>query len=251
VSTTGQTFEFGLSFLGVNETTHNYRVAFVAIPSSPVANATMDDMGGGFYLPSGLSIGNFEMGNSGLPATEWSSQTMGSDNNGDAYFVSRVEAGEHNVNLNGSGPFQLVLFDIIADSNPTTGSVTFVENGNPIFNPIFIQNYINVNLGSGPVDAYLQNDLLANSLDFSALSLSNEAYLGDLSLYPNPTNEFVFIKGNVHILKSLEIYTMTGKRLMQIENDFDNIDIHSFESGIYFVKIYSNNASKIIKLIKN
>ena len=77
-----------------------------------VTNGVTADMGAGFYIPSGLAIGNFVSGNSGIPISEWSVQSLGSsDINGDPYFVSRVEAGSSSIELNGDGPFELVLFD--------------------------------------------------------------------------------------------------------------------------------------------
>ena len=94
--TYSQTFEFSLSYIGVNPGTSNHQVAFIATPSNTVTNGVTADMGGGFYVPSGLTIGNFEMGDSGLPASEWSSQSLGSNGNGDAYFVSRIEGGGAN-----------------------------------------------------------------------------------------------------------------------------------------------------------
>jgi hypothetical protein len=246
----GQTIEFSLVYQGVNETTDNYQVALLATPSSSLTDATMQDMGGGFYLPSGLTIGNFAMGTSGLPASEWTSQTLGSNGNGDAFFVSRVESG-NSVNLNGLGPFQLVIFDVIADPNPTTGSILFVENGDPVFDSLFIQNYINLDFGAGAIDVYGQNDPLANSISFSTLSNPDNRLLGDLKIYPNPSSNYIFIKGNLEIINEIEIFTMSGQKLLQLKDGFDRINVESFESGIYFIKIYSSNASKTIKLIKD
>lgn len=245
-----QTFEFSLSFVGVNPSTNNYQVAFIATPSSSVSSGVTNDMGGGFYVPTGFTIGNFEMGNSNIPASEWSSQSLGSNGNGDAYFISRVEGGGGSIIFNGSGPFQLVLFDIIADPNPTTGAITFIENGDPIFDTLFVQNYININLGSGTIDAYAQNDPMANSIEFSTLNTNGFDKL-EFQLYPNPSNGFVFIKGNTGILNEIEILSITGQKVLVFDENLNRINIESLSSGVYFVKITIENTSQTIKLVKN
>lgn len=248
--TYSQTFEFSLSYVGVNPNTNNYQVAFIATPSSSVTSGVTNDMGGGFYVPSGLTIGNFAMGNSNIPGSEWSSQALGSNGNGDAYFISRVEGGGGSIVLDGSGPFQLVLFDIIADPNPTTGGITFIENGDPIFDTLFVQNYININLGSGTIDAYAQNDPLANSIDFATLSIKNFDKIG-FKLYPNPATSILQVVGNIEKIRNLEILSFTGQRVFSFDEIVSRINIESLQSGIYFVKVKAEGGSKTIKLIKN
>ncbi len=253
-TTQAQTFEFSLSFIGTNASTGNYQIALIATPSSSVTNGITTDMGAGLYIPSGLTIGNFVQGDSGLPAGEWTSQTLGASNaNGDPYFLSRVEAGSSSVILNGSNPFQLVLFDIIADPNPTSENISFVENGDPIFNEIlFIQNYINIDLGTGFTDAYNQNDPVASSIDFSTLSTEEETFKDiNISIYPNPVIDIINIKGLTNEISKVEIYNINGQHILTKKTNMETVNIKEFNSGLYFIKLYTATASKTIKLIKN
>lgn len=164
-----QTFDFGLSYLGINEVTNNYQIALTATPNTSISNGDTADMGAGFYLPSGLTIGNFVEGNSGIPASEWSSIALGSNSNGDAFFVSRIETNPTSTVISGSEPFQLILFDIIANPNPSIGSMVLIENDDSVLDTFFLQNYININLGVDSVDAYNQNDYETKELDFSTI----------------------------------------------------------------------------------
>lgn len=245
-----QTFDFSLMYLGINETTNNYQVALLATPSSSVTDGNTADMGAGFYVPSGLTIGNFETGNSGIPASEWTSQTLGASNaNGDPYFVSRIEAGTTSILLNGEGPFELVIFDVIADPNPIIGELKFVENGDPVFDEIlFIENYININLGSGPVNAYLQNDPTANSINFETLSV-DDIVLNNTSIivYPNPTSEFINIS-TIHSILYVEMFDVLGKKVKYVSAQ-NQINISDLKTGIYIFKVYTDKGDVTKRVI--
>ena len=134
-----QTVDFSIMHVGTNGTTGNYQIALMATPNSALSEANTDDMLAAFYVPTGITLGNFVEGDSGIPINDWSSNALGSNGNGDAFYLARVEAGAMGTILNGDGPFQLVLFDIISDPNPSSGSITFIENGDSILTDNFIE----------------------------------------------------------------------------------------------------------------
>jgi hypothetical protein len=246
-----QTFEFSLTFVGINSATNNYQMALMATPSASVTDGNTADMGAGFYIPTGLTIGNFVEGNSGLPASEWSSQSLGASNaNGDPYFVSRIEAGSSSILLNGAAPFELVLFDIIANPNPTSGNITFVENGDSVFNEIlFVENYMNINLGSGTVNAYSQNNPSANSIMFATLGLDESPQLEtQILIYPNPTSEYITISAMNYEIQNMELYDITGKLVLQFKTN--RLSLNDLNSGVYLLKIYSENKTIVRRIIK-
>jgi len=87
---------------------------------------------------------------------------------------------------------------------------------------------------------------------FTPTSLNNSEINSSLvTLYPNPFNDYVVIEG----LKSnfsYDIYNVSGK-LIQSNQDATSgtvIDTKSFESGIYILKIVSENESIVKKIIK-
>ena len=143
-----------------------------------------------------------------------------------------------------------MLFDIIADPNPTTGALTFVENGDPIFDTLFVQNYININLGTGTIDAYSQNDSGANSINFSTLSTRSLDALS-FKVYPNPTDSIISIQGNLTKLISIDIVSILGQNLMTISSNFEQIDVSSLKSGVIFIRLNMEVGSKIYKIVKN
>ena len=248
-----QTVDFSITYIGTNSITGNYQMALLATPSSTITDANTDDMVAGFYVPTGVTLGNFEIGNSGIPPTDWTSYALGSNANGDGFYLARVEAGAMGTILNGDGPFQLILFDIIADPNPTSGNIIFIENGDPIFDPFFLENYMNVNGGN---NIYIQNDPAANSVSFETLSVSNDVSLETLgiTIYPNPTKNNIYINFKHQGDYSFSVYNMSGKEIfqqvnLQVNNTFN---LSKYTSGIYILKLKdkTNNTIQNVKIVK-
>ena len=90
--------------------------------------------------------------------------------------------------------------------------------------------------------------LLTNTDTFSNAEFEN---LEGISLYPNPAKDMFFVEGNISELNEIEIYSVTGKQIMALNNDFESINISQLLAGMYFVKLISENASKTVKIIKN
>ena len=86
------------------------------------------------------------------------------------------------------------------------------------------------------------------------LNVDDATLQNSISLYPNPTNGTVFINniGNETLTKA-DIFDITGKKIMSFDNFYNlkSIDINSFKTGLYFLKIYSNSGSTVKKIIKN
>ncbi len=75
-----------------------------------------------------------------------------------------------------------------------------------------------------------------------------------LTIYPNPTNGILYIKGS-QITSEIFIYDILGK-LMYSNRFFKNddlfkIDISKFDKGIYIVKIHEGNLIYENKIVKN
>jgi len=73
------------------------------------------------------------------------------------------------------------------------------------------------------------------------------------SIYPNPTHDFVNIKNNsLSGIVKTEIYSVTGHLLQTERQNLDSVSLEKFSEGLYFMKLYYQNASEeIFKIIKN
>ena len=96
----------------------------------------------------------------------------------------------------------------------------------------------------------------------SPLSESNEPVWGtcptasiddqnqlDISIYPNPTSDIVYIEGNYTQLK-VDVYDILGKQVMK-ESISNSIDISQLEKGIYILQLSDGVKLSTRKIIKN
>jgi len=87
----------------------------------------------------------------------------------------------------------------------------------------------------------------------SADNLASQTFdSGQLSLYPNPSNDFFMIKNpNAIVINKVEIYATNGCLLKTIVKPTnDAFEIAALSTGIYLVKITSENAISNYKLVK-
>ena len=82
-------------------------------------------------------------------------------------------------------------------------------------------------------------------------TLSNSIFLKDdsISVFPNPTNSVVNINSKTEIL-TIELYDVQGRILETLVGNNKKIDISDKTNGIYFLKITTENGSKVERIIK-
>ena len=76
----------------------------------------------------------------------------------------------------------------------------------------------------------------------------NDFDIAGLKIYPNPASNSLNIKATT-IIDKIELYSVLGHKVHET-NKTNSIDISNFDSGVYFVKIYSGNNSLSKKIIK-
>ena len=83
----------------------------------------------------------------------------------------------------------------------------------------------------------------------AALSNSENELL-DMMIYPNPVEgDIVTIQSPIDGLKEIQIYTVTGKKVIDTTLDGNTLDVSSFNSGFYMMKVTINGQSKVSKLV--
>ena len=77
-----------------------------------------------------------------------------------------------------------------------------------------------------------------------------DAMVLDMRIYPNPSNgSFVTIQTPVNGVKYVEVFDITGKRLMNTSLSANTLDVSSMSAGMYLVKVTIEGQSKTSKLI--
>jgi hypothetical protein len=77
--------------------------------------------------------------------------------------------------------------------------------------------------------------------------------LSGVELYPNPTAGIFTVELNNTAVKTIQVTDITGRVITSTSsnNQKINMNVNSLANGVYYVRIQSDNAVKVIKLVKN
>ena len=120
-----------------------------------------------------------------------------------------------------------------------------VGNANVIFRIVF-QSDEGVNQQGVVIDDFVIEGTLANQ----------QFEMSNIAIYPNPSKGIFNVSMGTIIPKTVDVYDLTGK-IVYSKSEFQNnpsqflLDLSSISSGIYFVKISSDNQSITKRIIKN
>ena len=140
------------------------------------------------------------------------------------------------VNTPGVETWNTVDIELADFSNPTLArnniqQIQIVAQG-AVFGPTYLTNF------------YFHKNTVLGVDDFS---------INDLKVSPNPTNDSWNIEGANTTIDSIEVYDILGKRVQILNPNSQQatIDASGLKTGLYLAKLYSGNAVKTIKLVKN
>jgi len=92
--------------------------------------------------------------------------------------------------------------------------------------------------------------------DFIDIDSKAEKFKLEVSLYPNPANNFVNIKLDSDTEYEIAIYDLTGNKIKQLRSALSTslfrIDLIDMTTGVYFVQVACNNTQQtvILKVVK-
>ena len=104
----------------------------------------------------------------------------------------------------------------------------------------------------GVYDFYVDGIMLENGFTVDILDgLSEDELAASVNVYPIPAHNYL----NIDLPESTEIkiYDMRGTELLHIQNATTQelVDLSSFDNGIYFVRVLSEDKTTTVKFIKN
>ena len=101
--------------------------------------------------------------------------------------------------------------------------------------------------------AVSEDHLVSNSEEFSYIGVGiNTKTISDLHLFPNPTNSLLKIETEYPDHYSINITTLNGQQILtgEMRGTSHQIDLSSFQKGIYFITVRSKNFVTTRKIIK-
>ena len=140
----------------------------------------------------------------------------------------------------------------VADA--TNNTITFATNGNlGFFTSVAGQEFQILETTDNTV--YLRNVGSEGNAWYNRLTTADalstvDAMVLDMRIYPNPSNgSYVTIQTPVNGVKYVEVFDITGKRLINTTLSADTLNVSSMSSGMYLVKVTVEGQSKTSKLM--
>ena len=81
------------------------------------------------------------------------------------------------------------------------------------------------------------------------LSIDDELLAKSIRFYPNPAGNYLIIDSDITLTK-VEIFSILGKKIKELNKDFNSIPIDDLSKGVYIVRLQSENGLATKKLIK-
>jgi hypothetical protein len=100
----------------------------------------------------------------------------------------------------------------------------------------------------------LQNNYRREFLDFVDISGISNLTSSDVSLFPNPANAELVLKGNFQHANAYSIYDISGKCVLSgilNSSDINPINIQQLEAGYYLIRISGSECQSTKSFVKN
>lgn len=132
-------------------------------------------------------------------------------------------------------PSVLGLFDntstvqvmLVAPGNPD-GLITFTNASDPDFAPVLSVNH---NVITSAPDRF-------------------EAAAPDVTVFPNPTHDRVFVKSNSGPVVQMQLFNQHGQLIRQTDRESVSMDLRDLPNGVYLLKIQTSNGVAVKRVIK-
>ena len=121
--------------------------------------------------------------------------------------------------------------------------------GNSLLYCIQVDNVNDANAGLGLYQDWVKDASCTYSEDCGYALGIDEVLAQAITYYPNPVNNLLRIDSEIPISK-VEIYSVLGQKVKEINSDFKSIPIDNLSNGVYIVRIHSENGIATKKLIK-
>ncbi|WP_397446856.1 glycosyl hydrolase [Polaribacter sp. R77954] len=86
--------------------------------------------------------------------------------------------------------------------------------------------------------------------DNCTLSAQDHVLSNSIMMYPNPVKDILYINSSIKQLTKIEVYSVLGKRMLKFDTKLEQIHVDDLSSGLYLIKLYTDELSYTTKFIK-
>ena len=161
--------------------------------------------------------------------------------NGNEIILSIVEFNNFTVGLDGHWHYILNEEEYVAVHDINDVVISELPNGEHTIYVWLVDHMHNA------IDPPVE-ETITFTIDSGLSNSDNE--MPDMKIYPNPVNDdFVSIISPLEGLKEIEVFSINGRKVIDISTHKSKLDVSSLTSGFYMINVTINGQSRLSKLI--
>jgi hypothetical protein len=253
--TTQVTAQDGYTYTLIDNGNYSYTIG--AVPNTSANNFATSVQSYGFTIivPDGVTATITSSLGSGAGATFFDGNNVAQPTI-DGYLITETLGSPVSLPAPSAGTTTNIV-TIQINGSPTSGTMYILENNSALATAVTpLKSFMQADMiddamaaFSNVIDPNASGVSGVSSFDFSTLSV-DENELTALSVYPNPAEDIVhIISPDVSLIKA-EVFSMNGQLVLSKEDNLEAIQINQLQSGIYLLKLYTEDAQKTIKISK-
>lgn len=244
----------GYTYTLIDNGSFSYTIAAVPNASTSNFSTSMQSYGFTIILPDGVTATITSSIGSGAGATFFDGSAVGQSTI-DGYLITETLGGPISLPEPANGTASPMV-TIQLNETPTSGTISILENDSALATTVIpLKSFMSADMVDDgmaifvPVvdadDSGVSGD---SSFTFTTLSTPDIEVI-DFSIYPNPTTDNLYIN-QINNLTKVEIINMNGQLVLTKENNLEKVNVSRLHSGMYFLKVYTENGSSSKKFIK-
>ena len=91
--------------------------------------------------------------------------------------------------------------------------------------------------------------LAGDTFDCSSLSV-DDVSANKLTVYPNPVSNILYLEDTTQQLTKVEVFNISGQKVYSKTGNLNQIDMQSFDTGLYMIKLHTQSSTKTLKTVK-
>jgi hypothetical protein len=153
------------------------------------------------------------------------------------FFIKALDPNNNYLDaLNGTKTFVL----------PASGNFTVTASATDLAAGLIVQyGFVVTGANANPADEQALGSVVIGSASATSVNLVQE---GEITVYPNPANEILFIS-SANAIESYNVYNVLGT-LVQSGNNTNAINIADFKAGTYYLEVVQNGKRIVKSFVK-